>query len=97
MTAGSPPSMTATTEFVVPRSIPMTLLILWFLLVISMVRLILVYVNHLILVIYTHIKSQLFWLGFEAFGSDGRDWGQARGRPGPDPGRPSPKAPQGMR
>ena len=30
MTAGSPPSMTATTELVVPRSIPMTLLILWF-------------------------------------------------------------------
>ena len=26
MTLGSPPSMTATTEFVVPRSIPMTLL-----------------------------------------------------------------------
>jgi hypothetical protein len=24
MTTGSPPSMTATTEFVVPRSIPMT-------------------------------------------------------------------------
>jgi len=27
MTVGSPPSMTATTEFVVPRSIPMILLI----------------------------------------------------------------------
>ena len=27
MTAGSPPSMTATTELVVPKSIPMTLLI----------------------------------------------------------------------
>ena len=26
MTAGSPPSMTATTEFVVPRSMPMTAL-----------------------------------------------------------------------
>jgi hypothetical protein len=29
MTAGSPPSMTATTELVVPKSIPMTLLILF--------------------------------------------------------------------
>ena len=28
MTTGSPPSMTATTEFVVPRSIPMILLLL---------------------------------------------------------------------
>ena len=30
MTTGSPPSMTATTEFVVPRSMPMILLMRWF-------------------------------------------------------------------